>query len=65
MIIDGDFKNIIPRAMKLPKIDAIRDALKYNRGSALPDVYSIKYKVNCIAREGTLGCVTVVLSQKN
>ena len=38
MIVAEEFKNILPRGMKLPKIDAIRDALKVVEISKLRDM---------------------------
>ncbi len=38
MIVANEFKNILPRGMSLPKIDAIRDTLKVVDISKLRDI---------------------------
>jgi hypothetical protein len=44
MIVAEEFKNILPKGIKLPKIDAIRDTLKVVDISKLRDV--LKYGIN-------------------
>ncbi len=66
MIVAEEFKNIIPRGIKLPKIDAIRDALKVVDISKLRDVlkYGIsKARENKVFDNGTIDGTECSLGQ--
>jgi hypothetical protein len=62
MIKDDDFKNIIPRGMKAPKIDAIRDGLKVINISSLRGMMTFgirKARENKVFEEGTIDGLVV------
>jgi hypothetical protein len=62
MIKDNEFKNILPKGIKLPKIDAIRDALKVINLKSLRQMLKhiiTKARDNKVFDKGTIDGITV------
>jgi nitrate reductase beta subunit len=62
MIKDNEFKNILPKGIKLPKIDAIRDALKVINLKSLRQMLKhiiTKAGDNKVFDKGTIDGITV------
>ncbi len=66
MIVAEEFKNILQRGMKLPKIDEIRDSLKVVDISKLKDILRyriIKARDNKVFDNGTIDCFKKLLNK--